>query len=81
MKSIKSKHVDYYKLYNTTLAAITFCFLYIEINFFLSLGSYLSFIFLGIGLTSFCLYFPLKDRLPILVAFFTTLISIMLNFL
>ena len=81
MKSTKSKLVNYDKLYNTILTALTFCFLYIEINFFLPLSNYISFFFVSLACLCFIFYSITKARFSLILALCTALISIIFSLL
>lgn len=76
MKSTKSKLVDYDRLYHTALAALTFCFLYIEINFLLPFSNYITFFFLALGIFFFTLYLITKNHISLFSALCTTIVSI-----
>lgn len=80
MKSTtKSNLLDYDKLYNLIIFSITFCLLYIGINFFLSIANFLSLFFLAVGIFYFALFFFSKKREHILISMGSIIISIGLS--
>ena len=80
MKTItKSSLLNYEKLYNLIIFAITFCFLYIGINFFLPIANFLSLFALSLSIFYFIAYLFTKNRTHLIISLSTTLISIGLS--
>lgn len=73
---MKSKLVNYNKLYNTALSAIVFCFLYIEINFLLPLSGAISFIGVSLGICLLICHLFTKQRLFVILSLILTLCTI-----
>lgn len=65
---MKSKLVNYDKLYNIALSAIAFCFLYLEMNFLLPLCGALSFIGVCLGACLLICHLFTRQRLFIILS-------------
>lgn len=72
MKSApKSNLLDYDKIYTTLTTFIILAFLYIVINFFLPLASFMIALLVGLGICTLLLYYLTQQK----VLLFTSLIS------
>lgn len=78
--SSKSNLLNYEKFYHLMLLALTFCFLYIGINFFLPFANYLSFLCLGIGLFYFVYYLLVQKKIQIIISLCFIILFIILSF-
>lgn len=73
---MKSKSVNYEKLYNLALSGITFCFLYLDINFLLPLGDMINLVGTCLGIWLLVLHILSKQRLLVILSLIATVSTI-----
>lgn len=73
---MKSKLVNYDKLYNIALSAIAFCFLYLEMNFLLPLCGAISFVGSCLGVCLLICHLFTRQRLFIILSLIFTICTI-----